>query len=253
MIFRPCIDIHDGKVKQIVGASLKDGESVVENFVSQQDSRYFANLFKSDGLTGGHIIMLGKSAENKAQALAALKEYPGGMQIGGGITDENATEYIDAGASHVIVTSYVFDKTGINYDNLKKLVFACSKEKIVLDLSAKEINGKYFVAADRWQTVTDIEISESFLQALSSECDEFLVHAVNKEGKKQGIDAKLISILASSPVPVTYAGGISDYEDIEKIKEIGRDRVDFTVGSALDIFGGYMEYDLIKKYKQVIK
>lgn len=251
MIFRPCIDIHEGKVKQIVGSTLQDGGEAVENFVSTYDSKYFADMFKSDGLHGGHIIMLGKSDENKAQAIHALRAYPGGMQVGGGITADNAMEYIVAGASHVIVTSYVFDKTGYNSENLRNLVDICGRDKIVLDLSAKEINGKYFIAADRWQTITDIEINVDFLNKFAGMCDEYLVHAVNNEGKKQGIDETLISLLAKSPIPVTYAGGIGNYGDIEKINKIGRGRVDFTVGSALDIFGGYMEYDLVKKYKQV--
>lgn len=251
MVFRPCIDIHEGKVKQIVGSTLNDNGHAVENFISSHDSTYFARLFRQDALKGGHIIMLGKSQANKEQAIAALAAYPGGMQVGGGITADNAGEYIAAGASHVIVTSYVFDKTGYNGENLHRLLDVVGKDKIVLDLSAKEINGKYFIAADRWQTITDIEINVDFLNKFAGMCDEYLVHAVNNEGKKQGIDETLISLLAKSPIPVTYAGGIGNYSDIEKINKIGRGRVDFTVGSALDIFGGYMEYDLVKKYKQV--
>ena len=249
MIFRPCIDIHEGKVKQIVGSTLRDNGEAVENFISSYDSSHFADLFKKDGLKGGHIIMLGKSKENREQALTALAEYPGGMQIGGGINAGSANEYINAGASHVIVTSYVFDRNGFNRENLQKLIAVCGREKIVLDLSAKEVNGKYFIAADRWQTVTNVEVNQAFLLELSELCDEFLVHAVNNEGKKQGVDESLISLLSTSPIPVTYAGGIGDMCDIDKIDKIGRGRVDFTVGSALDLFGGHIQYDLVKQYK----
>lgn len=249
MVFRPCIDIHQGKVKQIVGSSLKDDCGAQENYVSDFGSEYYARMFKDDALRGGHVIMLGKSCENREAAIAALNAYPGGLQVGGGITADNAMEYINAGASHVIVTSYVFDSTGFNENNLSLLEKACGREKIVLDLSAVEKNGKYYIAADRWQTITDVEVNEDFLNKLSSHCDEFLVHAVMNEGKKQGVDEKLIALLSFSPVPVTYAGGIGCYEDIEVINKVGRGRVDFTVGSALDIFGGYMEYNLVKKYK----
>lgn len=249
MVFRPCIDIHNGKVKQIVGSSLQDGAGAQENYVSEYDSDYYASLFKKDGLRGGHVIMLGKSEENHTAAVKALDAYPGGLQLGGGITADNACEYIKKGASHVIVTSYVFDSNGFNNDNLTRLENCCGRDRIVLDLSAVEKNGKYYIAADRWQRITDIEVNRDFLTELSTRCNEFLVHAVNNEGKKQGVDRNLIEILSFSPIPVTYAGGIGGFDDIDLINKVGRGRVDFTVGSALDIFGGYMEYELIKKYR----
>ncbi|MBQ5761797.1 MAG: phosphoribosylformimino-5-aminoimidazole carboxamide ribotide isomerase [Clostridia bacterium] len=249
MVFRPCIDIHQGKVKQIVGSSLQDGSGALENYVSEYESDYYASMFKKDNLQGGHVIMLGKSPENYNAAIKALAAYPGGLQVGGGITAENAQEYVDKGASAVIVTSYIFDSSGFNDNNLTRLANACGTDRIVLDLSAVEKNGKYYIAADRWQRITDIEVNKAFLLGLSSRCSEFLVHAVNNEGKKQGVDEKLIEILSFSPIPVTYAGGIGCYEDIDLINKVGRGRVDFTVGSALDIFGGHMEYELLKKYR----
>lgn len=248
MKFRPCIDIHNGKVKQIVGGTLKDS-GAKENFVSGEDSTYYARLFSEDRLTGGHIIMLDRSTDTRQAAMRALSAYPMGMQIGGGINDTNCLEYLNAGASHIIVTSYIFSQGKINYDNLNKLCGLCGAEKIVLDLSCKATSqGKYIIATDRWQKLTDTELTPSVLEELSDKCGEFLVHAVNAEGLKAGIDAPLVELLSHSPVPVTYAGGIGKMADIEEIKSLGRGKVDFTVGSALDLFGGHLEYKEFVKY-----
>ena len=256
MKFRPCIDIHNGHVVQIVGSSLKDkGDSALENFVSEKDSAYYANLYKENGLDGGHIIILnGKDSEyyeaTKAEALKALKAYPDGMQIGGGITAENAKEYINAGASHIIVTSYVFSDGIICYNNLDRLVEAVGKEHIVLDVSCRLKDGKYYVVTDRWQVFTDVVFDEELISDLSKYCDEILVHAVDVEGKKSGINVEIANILKASKIPVTYAGGISTYDDIEKIRSIGEGRIDFTIGTALDIFGGLLKMEEVIRCTQ---
>ena len=247
MKFRPCIDIHNGQVVQIVGSSLRDkGDEASENFVSTKDSKSYARLYKEKGLNGGHIIILnGKDSEyyeaTKKAAIAALQEFNGGLQIGGGITAENAAEYIKYGASHVIVTSYVFRDGNICYNNLNKLIDTVGKEHVVLDVSCKQKDGKYYVATDRWQVVSDVVFDEELLIKLSEYCDEFLVHAVDVEGKKAGINEEIAYILKKSPIPVTYAGGISTYEDIDKIRKIGEGKIDFTIGTALDIFGGVLD------------
>lgn len=251
MEFRPCIDIHNGMVKQIVGSTLRDaGDKATENFVSDHDAAYYAGLYKSYGLFGGHVIMLNAYDSpyyeaTRAQAVSALKAYPGGLMAGGGINADNASYFIDAGASHVIVTSYVFSDGAINMDNLQKLVGAVGREHIVLDLSCIKRGDAYFVATNRWQTVTDEEVNEELFAHLSGYCDEFLVHAVDSEGKSSGPDERLIGILGNANVSVCYAGGISSYDDIIKIKDIGKGKVDFTVGSRLDIFGGDLSIEEI--------
>ena len=254
MKFRPCIDIHNGKVKQIVGGSLLDqGDQAKENFISNQGADYFAELYKKDGLTGGHVILLNPVSseyyqKTKAQALKALETYPGGLQIGGGITAENAQEYMDAGASHVIVTSYVFQNGEINWDHLEKLSNTVGKAHVVLDLSCRKKDGKYYIVTDRWQKFTNVELDMAIMERLSGYCDEFLIHGVDVEGKASGIEKELIEILKKSEIPVTYAGGIGSLEDLESIREIGNGKVDFTIGSALDLFGGKIPYDVIKEY-----
>lgn len=256
MKFRPCIDIHNGHVVQIVGSSLKDeGDKADANFISDKDSASYARLYKENSLDGGHIILLNsKDSEyyeaTKNAAINALSAYPQGMQIGGGITADNAKEYIDAGASHVIVTSYVFSGGNICYNNLEKLVKAVGKEHIVLDVSCRIKDGKYYVVTDRWQVFSNVEFDTKLLLELSEYCDEFLVHAVDVEGKKSGINEEIASILKESKIPVTYAGGISSYEDIEKIKVIGQRKIDFTIGTALDIFGGNLELSEVIKCLQ---
>ena len=256
MKFRPCIDIQNGQVKQIVGGSLLDqGDQAVENFAATQEADYFADMYKKDGLTGGHVILLNPAsseyyAKTKEQALKALRAYPEGLQIGGGITAENAAEYIEAGASHVIVTSYVFKNGEIQWENLEKLCAAVGKEHVVLDLSCRKKDDKYYIVTDRWQTFTNVVLDEAILEKLSGYCDEFLVHGVDVEGKASGIESELIEILSKeTKIPVTYAGGISSLEDLEKIREIGKGKIDFTIGSALDIFGGKIPYQTIRNYR----
>lgn len=256
MKFRPCIDIHNGCVKQIVGGSLQDtGDMAKENFVAEQDASYYANMYRKLGLSGGHIILLNDTSSpyydvTKEQALLALEAYRGGMQVGGSINPKNALGYLDAGATHVIVTSYVFHGGQINMDNLRFLNNKVGKEHIVLDLSCKKKGGKYYVATDRWQNLTDVEVNEKLFYDLSLYCDEFLVHAVDVEGKIHGIDEDVAKILGKlDGMKVTYAGGISNLSDIEKLEKLGHGKVDFTVGSALDIFGGSMSFEKVCAYK----
>lgn len=255
MKFRPCIDIHNGKVKQIVGGSLRDqGDQAEENFSSDQNAAYFARMYKKDGLRGGHIILLNPPSseyyhETKRQAMEALRAYPGGMQIGGGITAENAGEYIDAGASHVIVTSYVFRDGRICFDNLEKLVRAVGKERIVLDLSCrKKEDGNYYIVTNRWQTFTDVKISTDLLDRLGEFCDEFLVHGVDVEGKASGVEEGLVELLSEyDGCVITYAGGIGSLDDLRIFEEKSKGKIDFTIGSALDLFGGKIPYRMIRK------
>lgn len=255
MKFRPCIDIHNGQVKQIVGGSLCDvGNQAKENFVSGQDAAFFAELYQSRGLTGGHIILLNPAGseyfeKTKAQAVAALRAYPGGLQIGGGITPENAGEYLDAGASHVIVTSYVFKDGKLHYDRLKEMVDAVSKEKLVLDLSCRKKGDDYYIVTDRWQKYTDVILKEETIKELSAYCDEFLIHAVDVEGKAEGIEEGVAGLLGRAcEIPVTYAGGVHSFDDLKKLKELGENKVDVTIGSALDLFGGSMKFEEVLAY-----
>ena len=249
MEFRPCIDIHNGSVKQIVGGSLKDaGSEAVENFVSKQDASFFAKLYREKGIRGGHVIMLNPVGSQyyeatKAQALKALAAFPGGLQIGGGITPDNAEAFLAAGASHVIVTSYVFKDGKINYDNLKKMVDTVGKDRLVLDLSCKRTPKGYFVVTDRWQKLTQEKVDAALLDRLADCCDEFLIHAVDVEGRADGIEEPLAGMLGSwGKRPVTYAGGIHSYEDLELVRLLGKGRLNVTVGSALDMFGGTLEW-----------
>lgn len=254
MKFRPCIDIHNGKVKQIVGGSLEDTDNrAKENFVSQKDGAYYANLYKKDNLRGGHVIMLNPIdseyyKDNYKQARLALLEYPGGLQIGGGINDKNARDFLDLGASHVIVTSFVFKDGNINYDNLNKLKKAIGKERLILDLSCRKKENEYYIVTDRWQRFTKVKLDHETLDYLSNFCDEFLIHGVDVEGKSSGIEEELVIMLGKwAGIPITYAGGVGSYSDIELIKELSNSRIDFTIGSSLDIFGGPLEYEKVVK------
>lgn len=242
--FRPCIDLHDGRVKQIVGGSLRDDQGAgvaTENFVSDKPPAYFANLYREAALTGGHVIKLGPG--NDDAAMEALRTWPGGLQVGGGITVDNAQTWLDAGASHVIVTSYVFDGGSIKWERLRLLVEAVGRDRIVLDLSCKRKppesgDDAYYVVTDRWQKYTDFALDERSVSLLAASCAEFLVHGVDVEGLRQGIQEDLVAKLAEwSPIPVTYAGGARGLQDLELIKTLGGGRVDLTIGSALDIFG----------------
>ena len=252
MEFRPCIDIHNGKVKQIVGGSLKDeGNMADENFVSGQDAVFYANLYKKEGFCGGHIILLNaRDSEyyeaTKKQAVSALQAYPGGLQIGGGITAENAEEFLTAGASHVIVTSYVFCDGKIQMDRLKKLRNAVGKEHLVLDLSCRKKDGKYYIVTDRWQRFTEQMITEDLLEQLAGYCDEFLIHAVDVEGKASGIEEELVRLLGNwGKIPVTYAGGVGDFEDLARLKKLGKNMLNVTIGSDW-IMSKYTNQDIIQ-------
>ena len=252
MKFRPCIDIHNGQVKQIVGGSLKDqGDQAAENFVSEQDAAFYAGLYKKAGLKGGHVILLnGKDSPyyeaTREQAVLALSGYPGGLQIGGGICPENAAEYLNAGASHVIVTSYVFKNGVISWENLTKIRDVVGKERLVLDLSCRKRDGEYYIVTDRWQRFTEEIVTLELMEKLGSYCDEFLVHAVDVEGKAHGVEKDLSELLGQyTEHPVTYAGGVGSMEDIEVLREAGKGRLDVTVGSALDIFGGSIPFEVL--------
>lgn len=255
MQFRPCIDIHNGKVKQIVGSSLQDaGDQAEENFVAEQDGAFFAKLYKDAGIRGGHIILLNPEQSEyyeatREQALLALHEYPGGLQIGGGIHAGNAASFIKEGASHVIVTSYVFKDGRISFENLERLVNAVGKEHLVLDLSCRYRENGYYIVTDRWQKFTDERVTPELLDRLSGYCDEFLVHAVDVEGKASGIEEELASLLGQwNRIPITYAGGVRNFDDLEKIRELGHGHLNVTIGSALDLFGGTMPYRKVLDY-----
>ena len=243
MRFRPCIDIHDGQVKQIVGSTLDTG-GVLENFISQQGADHYAKLYKDHELYGGHIIMLNKAGTlqyeaSKAQAIKGLRAFPGGMQIGGGIDADTADLFIKEGASHVIVTSFVFKDGRVKEDNLKRLRDTVGKEHIVLDLSCKRYEDKYYIATDRWPKMTEVDITIDNLNYFSDYCDEFLIHAVDVEGKRSGIAEDLIRLLSEyKGLPITYAGGVRSIEDMMLVDELGKGNIDVTVGSALDLFGG---------------
>jgi phosphoribosylformimino-5-aminoimidazole carboxamide ribotide isomerase len=239
MRFRPCIDLHDGKVKQIVGSTLQDADSssLQTNFSSEFPPIHYARMYKRDNLTGGHVIMLGSGNEDAAKN--ALSGWPGGLQLGGGITADNAGRWLDLGASHVIVTSWVFHDGHLDDTRLDRLRKLTGKDRLVLDLSCRWKNDGYYVVTDRWQNFTDLRISAKVLAELGESCDEFLIHAVDVEGKCMGVDAQLIELLASeTATPVTYAGGVGSMEDLQLIRRVGKGRIDATVGSALDIFGG---------------
>jgi phosphoribosylformimino-5-aminoimidazole carboxamide ribotide isomerase len=242
MKFRPCIDLRNGKVVQIVGGTLTDDDSTVtSNFTSDKRPCDYATLYQADVLTGGHVIALGPG--NHDAAIEALKAYPNGLQMGGGVTPENAKEYLDAGASHIIVTSYVFRNGTLDMDRLKRLVDTVGKERLVLDLSCRKRGSDYFVVTDRWQNFTDLCVTPDTLESLSSHCAEFLVHGVDVEGLRAGIEDELVTVLGTgSPIPATYAGGARSLDDLDRVNALGNGRVDLTIGSALDIFGGDVAY-----------
>ncbi len=235
--FRPCIDLHEGRVKQIVGGSLSDN-GAEENFVSDQPSSHFASMFAQDILTDGHVIMLGPG--NTEVAREALAAWPGGLQVGGGINQENAIEWIDAGASHVIVTSWLFDDQGkFLEDRARALSEQLSVNQIVIDLSCRRDKDGWTVAMNRWQTLTNLAVTPETLDRLAKYCDQFLVHAADVEGKCGGIDGELVELLGRwQGKQITYAGGVGGMEDLELIQSLSNGHVDVTVGSALDIFGG---------------
>ena len=267
-MFRPCIDLHEGKVKQIVGGTLGDAGPHT-NFVSTQPARWFAELYKRDGLAGGHVIMLG--AGNEAEARSALAAFPGGLQIGGGINSENARDWLNAGASHVIVTSWVFREGRVDWARLEELTKVVGKDRLVLDLSCRRRpltpslspsdgervvshgqRGDYFVVTDRWQKFTEVAITPESLRKLAGYCSEFLIHAVDVEGWCRGIDRELVEKLGDwTPIPTTYAGGANSLADLEEVTKLGQGKVDLTIGSALDIFGGSgVKYEVCVKFNR---
>lgn len=255
MKFRPCIDIHNGKVKQIVGGSLKDEtDSARDNYVSKLCADYYAKLYMRYGLSGGHVIILNPKQseyyeEDIRQAKLALTSFPKGLQIGGGITADNAKSFIEMGADKVIVTSYVFKDGRVNYDNLERLADAVGKENLVLDLSCRKQYDNYYIVTDRWQNFTEVKVDEDTLDKFSDYCSEYLIHAVDVEGKAQGIEEELAALLGGwAKLPITYAGGVGSFEDLYTLKKLGRNKLDVTIGSALDIFGGDMPFEeVIKK------
>lgn len=240
-----------GKVKQIVGETLQqDPGQVVENFVSSYTPDYYAAMYRDDGLTGGHIVMLG--AGNEAAAELALGAYPGGMQVGGGIQEDNAERFLEKGASHVIVTSYIFPDGKLSLERLEAIASRVGKERLVVDLSCKEKDGKYYVVTNQWRTFSDFEVNAAGIARLESYCDEFLIHAVDVEGKREGVQERLAGQLAEwTTIPTTYAGGVRSLEDLERFRTLTGGRLDITIGSALDIFGGQLAYRDVVEFCRV--
>ena len=237
--FRPCIDLHNGLVKQIVGGTLSSRPADLKtNFETDLSADYFAARYRDDELLGGHVIQLGPG--NREAALLALAAYPDGLQLGGGVNSENAAEWLQAGASHVIVTSWLFDKHGhFLPERLEQLSREVGKDHLVVDLSCRKQGEGWVVAMNRWQTLTDLPLTRKVLEDLSVHCDEFLIHAADVEGKCEGIDSDLVVFLGENcPIPVTYAGGASEFNDLQKVDTLSGGRVDLTIGSALDLFGG---------------
>jgi phosphoribosylformimino-5-aminoimidazole carboxamide ribotide isomerase len=236
--FRPCIDLHQGLVKQIVGGTLRDNSQPAENFVSEKSPAWFAECFRRDQLSGGHVIMLGRGNENAAKE--ALAAWPGGLQVGGGIKATNARAWLDAGASHVIVTSSLFDPNGKFLPHaLEEISQSCGAEKLVVDLSCRRSGDGWIVAMNRWQTLTDLAVTHATLDRLAPYCAEFLIHAADVEGLRAGIDRELVELLGSwGKIPMTYAGGAASMEDLCAIDTASSGSIDITVGSALDLFGG---------------
>lgn len=239
-MYRPCIDLHAGRVVQIVGATLHDDPSrpaPQTNFVSDRPSSWFAQLYRRDRLCGGHVIMLGPG--NEAAAIEALVAWPGGMQVGGGINAASAEAWLEAGASHVIVTSALFVDGEFSPERLDQLVSIVGAGQLVIDLSCRWRDGQYWVVTDRWQHFTSLPLAEA-IDGLADSCAEFLVHGVDVEGRSEGIDTRLVSLLAAteSPLPITYAGGATSLDDLRTVTDLGNGRIDLTIGSALDLFGG---------------
>ena len=235
-IFRPCIDLHQGQVKQIVGGSLSDSGAET-NFTSEKGSEFYADLYKGLGLSGGHVISLGPN--NEPAALSALASYPKGLQYGGGVTLQNAAAFLDAGASKVIVTSYLFDKNELSWPRLSDISAEVGAHNLVIDLSCRRFNQGWMVSTNRWQTVTETAVDQSLIDQLQPYCSEFLVHGVNVEGLQCGIDRELIILLGEAvSIPTTYAGGASSIGDLDTVQELSEGKIDLTIGSALDIFGG---------------
>ncbi len=248
MRFRPCIDLRNGQVVQIVGSTLSASEEPVTNFVASEPAAAFAQRYRDDGLPGGHVIALG--AGNEEAALSALAAWPGGMQYGGGVVPDNAARYLDAGASHVIVTSFLFADGQFDAERLRAMSRAVGRQRLVIDLSCRWRHDDYWVVADRWQRFTDLRVEARTLSGLAAHCAEFLVHGVDVEGKRAGIERELVQLLgAVAECPVTYAGGVRSISDMETIARLGNERIDASIGSALDLFGGALAYDDVRAWQ----
>jgi len=239
--FRPCIDLHAGQVKQIVGGTLDSATTtLLTNFVSPHPPAHFASLYRTHSLTGAHVIMLGPG--NTTAARESLAAWPGGLQVGGGINDSNAAEWIAAGASKVIITSFLFPGGTFDQGRLDSVLGALGGDtsQLVIDLSCRRRGeDRWFVAMDKWQKITDMEVNEESIRQLEPYCSEFLIHAADNEGLQKGIDEALVKRLAEwCSIPVTYAGGGRNLEDLEMVKRLSGGKVDLTIGSALDCFGG---------------
>lgn len=252
MEFRPCIDIHNGKVKQIVGGSLTDRNNFAkENYVSDKDAGYYASIYRELGLSGGHVIMLNSRDSEyyeatKKQALLALSAYDGGLMIGGGIDEKNAEEFLIAGASHVIVTSYLFEDNELSIERMKKLASAVGAEHVVFDLSVKHFEDGYHIMSNRWQNKTKAILTVDMLKYLEKYCDEYLIHAVDVEGSAKGIETELLEEIRSyKGNAITYAGGVHSYDDLKLLKKVGKGRIHVTIGSALDLFGGDLKTEKV--------
>jgi phosphoribosylformimino-5-aminoimidazole carboxamide ribotide isomerase len=254
MRFRPCIDIHHGTVKQIVGRTLRDHDtgSLQTNYASEHSPAWFAEKYRRDGLAGGHVIMLGPG--NVSAAMAALRAFPGGLQAGGGITPANARSFLDAGASHVIITSFLFVEGALSLQRLDECATKIGKDRLVVDLSCTRRQGRYYVATRRWQHITGTLVDRDLLHRLAPFCSEFLIHAIDYEGGTRGIDLELVRLLGEhAPLPVTYAGGIRSITHLDRIHAQGRGRVDVTIGSALDLFGGPLPYDAVVQWQHSLQ
>ncbi|WVR05060.1 phosphoribosylformimino-5-aminoimidazole carboxamide ribotide isomerase [Kwoniella sp. DSM 27419] len=239
--FRPCIDLHQGVVKQIVGGTLDltaaDGQGPKENFVASKPPSYYAELYRANQLTGGHIIKLGP--KNDEAAIEALEAWPGGMQVGGSITEANAQEWLDKGASKVIITSYLFPEGRFDEGRLSRLSEAVGRDRLVVDISCRKREAGWIVAMNGWKTLTDMHVTQESIKLIEKYCSELLIHAADVEGLCQGIDEELVSRLGEwVSVETTYAGGARDISDLALVDRLSNGKVDLTFGSSLDIFGG---------------
>ena len=243
MKFRPCIDLHEGKVKQIVGKTLTaDAVDKPEtNFISDHSAVYFADMFYRDGLTGGHVIMLGPN--NEQAATEALQAFPNAFHIGGGVSLENAQFWLEKGAKAVIISSRLFNGTDFSMESLQAFTDLIGKDKIILDLSCRLVEGRFRAMTNKWNTVTNLIVDEKKIDELSTHCAEFLIHAVEIEGTGSGPDWELLNMLARCESSIiTYAGGISSLNDLAAMQKLDAQHIDFTIGSALNIYGGHLSY-----------
>ncbi|KAG8850407.1 Enzyme that catalyzes the fourth step in the histidine pathway [Serendipita sp. 411] len=249
-IFRPCIDLHNGLVKQIVGGTLSDTtpSDLRTNFVSSKNAGEFATLYRENNLHGGHVIKLGPGNDQAAEE--ALKAWPDGLHIGGGITLENCQKWLDLGAEKVIVTSYLFPSGRFSLERLQAVSQKTGKERLVVDVSCRRRDDKWIVAMNKWQDMTDMEVNQESLDLLSEYCSEFLIHAADVEGLCQGIDQELVTKLGEwVKIPTTYAGGAKEIGDLDLVDKLSAGKVDLTFGSALDIFGGSLvRFDDLVRY-----